>query len=69
MQNNSVEINTYDGYILRIDCLKAEEGITTTVWGKHCIDALALDDLLKYARLVLSGELQMWVDGHDTFET
>ena len=69
MQNNSVEINTYDGYILRIDCLKAEEGITTTVWGQHYIDSLALDDPLKYARLVLSGELQMWVDGHDSFET
>ena len=45
MQNNSVEINTYDGYILRIDCLKAEDDITTTVWGQHCIDVLALDSL------------------------
>ena len=54
MQNNSVEINTYDGYILRIDCNKAEQGITTTPSGQHCIDASALDDPLKYAWLALS---------------
>lgn len=69
MKDNSIEINTYDGYILRIDCNKAEQGIISTPWGQHCMDALALDNPLKYARLVLSGEMKMWVDAHDTFET
>ena len=33
MQNNSIEVNTYEGYILRIDCNKVEQGIITTPWG------------------------------------
>lgn len=67
MQNNSVEINTYDGYILRIDYNKAEQGITTIPWGQHCIDALALDDSLEYVRLALSGKMKVWADAQDTF--
>lgn len=66
MQDNSIEMNTYDGYILHIDCNKAEQGIITTPWEQHCMDALALDNPLKYARLILSGK--MWVDAHNTFE-
>lgn len=65
MQNNSVEINTYDGYILRIDCNKAEEGLQTTIWGQHCIDALALDNPLEYARLVLKCEIETWANMQD----
>lgn len=68
MQNNTIEINTYDGYILRIDCNKAEQGISTTPWGQHCIDAMALDNPLEYARFALSGEMKIWVDAQGTFE-
>lgn len=68
MQNNSIEVNTYEGYILRIDCNKVEQGIITTPWGQHCIDALALDDPLEYTRLILDGEMQTWVNEQDTFE-
>lgn len=31
MHNNSIEIDTYEEYILRIDCNKAEEGLQTTI--------------------------------------
>lgn len=68
MQNNSIEINTCDAYTLRIDCNKAEQGIATTQWGQYCIDALALNDPLEYARLALSGEMKVWADTQDTFE-
>lgn len=30
MLHNSIDITTFDGYILRIDCEKAEEGLKTT---------------------------------------
>jgi hypothetical protein len=30
MYHNSVDITTFDGYLLRIDCNKAEDGLTTT---------------------------------------
>ena len=30
MYHNSIDITTFDGYILRIDCNKAEEGLKTT---------------------------------------
>jgi hypothetical protein len=30
MYHNSIDIATYAGYILRIDCGKAEEGLKTT---------------------------------------
>lgn len=30
MYHNSIDITTFDSYILRIDCNKAEEGLKTT---------------------------------------
>lgn len=51
IQNNSVEINTYDGYILCSNT--AEEGLQTTIWGQHCIDTLALDNPLECATEVI----------------
>ena len=30
MLHNSIDVTTFDGYILRIDCEKAEEGLKTT---------------------------------------
>ena len=34
--HNSIDICTYAGYILRIDCAKAEEGLKTTP-NSECI--------------------------------
>ncbi|MCI8507678.1 MAG: toxin-antitoxin system protein [Lachnospiraceae bacterium] len=65
MQNNSIETNTYEGYILQINCNKAETGLKTTPWSQHCLDALALDNPLEYARMALNGEFQGWIDSID----
>ena len=65
---NSIDINYYDGYILRIDCNQAESGIRTTPDSQRCLIALAIDNPLGYARLTLDGEMQAWVDAEDSLE-
>ncbi len=66
--HNSIDINHYDGYILRIDCNQAESGIQTTPNSQRCLNALAIDNPLEYARLALDGEMQAWVDAEDNLE-
>lgn len=68
MYHNSIDINTYAGYILRIDCNKAEEGLHTTGCSQCALNALAIDEPLEYAQLALEGNLQMWVDAEDGLE-
>lgn len=65
---NSIEITTFDNILLRVDCNKAEEGIRTTPGSQCALNALAIDEPLEYARLVLDGEMQMWVDAEDSLE-
>ncbi len=60
--HNSIDIYTYAGYFLRIDCNKAEEGLKTTPYSECALNALAIDEPLEYARLYLKGSMQMWVD-------
>lgn len=57
-----------DGYLLRIDCNKTEDGLKTTPCSQCALDALAIDEPLEYARLALDGNLQMWVDAEDSLE-
>lgn len=66
--HNSIDINHYNGYILRIDCNQAESGIQTTPNSLRCLNALAIDNPLEYARLALDGEMQAWVDAEDSLE-
>ena len=66
--HNSIDINHYNGYILRIDCNQAESGIQTTPNFQRCLNALAIDNPLEYARLALDGEMQAWVDAEDSLE-
>ena len=47
MYHNSIDITTFDGYILRIDCNKAEKGLKNTAWTDHVLNALAIDNLLE----------------------
>ena len=65
---NSIDITTFDNILLRIDCNKAEEGIRTTPGSQCALNALAIDEPLEYARLVLDGELQLWVDAEDSLD-
>lgn len=47
LKHNSIDITTFDGYILRIDCNKAEKGLKNTAWTDHVLNALAIDNLLE----------------------
>ena len=65
---NSIVVNTFQNYILRIDCNKAEDGLKTTPCSQNSLNALAIDEPLEYARLALDGEMQAWVDAIDSLE-
>ena len=67
-QANSIDVTTFENYILRIDCNKAEDGLKTTSCSQNSLIALALDEPLEYARLALDGEMQAWVDAIDSLE-
>ena len=60
---NSIDVTTFESYILRIDCSKAEDGLRTTPCSQ-----LAIDEPLEYARLALDGEMQAGVDAIDSLE-
>ncbi|MCD7725071.1 MAG: DUF6061 family protein [Clostridiales bacterium] len=62
---NTIDINYYEGYILRIDCGKAEENLITTPNSQRMLDALAIDNPIEYARLYLNSEMQDWVIAAD----
>ena len=62
---NSIDITTFDNMLLRIDCNKTEDGLKTTPNSQYALNALALDNPLEYARLVLDNELQVWIDAED----
>ena len=67
-QTNNIDIITFGGYILRIDCNKAEEGLKTTPNSQCALNALAIDEPLEYARIALDGEMQALVDAIDIIE-
>ena len=66
IHHNSIDVYTYAGYFLRIDCNKAEEGLKTTPCSECALNALAIDEPLEYARLYLDGNMQMWVNAEDS---
>ena len=68
LYHNSIDINAYAGYILLIDCKKSEDGLKTKPGSQCALNALVIDEPLKYARLALEGNLQMWVDAEDSLE-
>ena len=59
---NSIDINHYEGYIIRIDCGKAEEGLKITPGHEGILNALAIDNPLEYATIYLEGSMQSWMD-------
>ena len=68
MYHNSIDITTFDGYILRIDCKKAEKELKTTAWTDHVLNAMAIDNPLEYARLYLSNEMQIFIDAENSLD-
>lgn len=65
---NSIDVTTFENYILRIYYNKAEEGLKTTPCSQNSLDALAIDEPLEYARLALDGEMRAWVDAIDSLD-
>ena len=68
MLHNSIDVTTFDGYVLRIDCGKAEEGLKTTPCSECTLNALAIDNPLEYATLYLEGGMQTWIAAEDSLE-
>lgn len=68
MIHNCIDVTTFDGYILRIDCSKAEKGLKTTPCSECALNALAIDNPLEYATLYLDGCMQIWIDAEDSLE-
>ena len=66
MYHSSIDVTTFENYILRIDCNKAEDGLKTTPCSQNLLNTLAIDEPLEYARLALDGEMQAWVDVIDS---
>ena len=67
-QTNSIDITTFENYILRIDCNKTEDALESPPCSQNSLNALAIDEPLEYARLALDGEMQAWVDAIDSLE-
>lgn len=68
MHYNSIDITTFYGYILRIDCNRAEEGLKTTAWIDHLLNVMALDNPHEYAKLYLNNEMQIFIDTKDNLD-
>ena len=68
INHNSIDIYTYAGYFLRIDCNKAEERLKTTPCSECALNALAIDKPIEYARLYLEGSMQIWVETEDSLD-
>lgn len=64
-KHNSIDINHCNGYIVRIDCCKAEKGLKITPGHEGILDALAIDNPLEYAVMYLEGSMQSWVDSEN----
>ena len=65
-QRNSIDVYTSAGYMLRIDCWKAEKNLKITPGSDCVLNALAIDKPVEYAKLYLDGTMQIWVDAEGT---
>lgn len=61
-KKNSVDVNTFENYIIRLDCGKIEERLHITAGGQCELNALAVDHPLEYAVMALEGSMQSWLD-------
>ena len=50
---NSIDVTTFQGYVLRLNCGKVEERLRLTPGGQCELNALAIDKPLQYAVMVL----------------
>ena len=58
MLYNCIDVTTFDGYVLRIDCEKAEEGLNTTPCSECALNALPLQISGRFIRTVVKFFIQ-----------
>lgn len=59
---NSIDVTTFQGHVLKLDCGKVEERLRLIPGGQCELNALAIDAPLRYAVMALEGSMQSWVD-------
>ena len=59
MLHNCIDVTTFDGYILRIDCGKAEEGLKTTPYPECALIAFPQSIRKTYPSKLISS-IQLW---------
>ena len=59
---NSIDVTTFQGYVLRLDCGKVEKRLRLTPGGQCELNALAIDEPLQYVVMALEGSMQSRVD-------
>ena len=65
-QNNIVNVIHYDtNHILSLDGGKWEQGLRITPNSQGKMDALAIEDPVEHVRMMLGGEIQVWLDALD----
>lgn len=65
-QNNTVNVVHLDnGLIISLDCGKWEQNLRTSPNSQGRMDALAIENPVEYVRLMLDGEMQVWLDAWD----
>lgn len=60
-----MEVYFEDNCIISLDCGKWKSGLRTTPNSQGRMDALAIDDPVEYVKLMLGGEMQVWLDALD----
>ena len=45
-----------------------EEGLKTTAWTDHVLNAMAIDNPPENARLYLNNEMQIFIDAEDSLD-
>ena len=65
-QNNTVNVVYLDNsLIISLDCGKWEQNLRTSPNSQGRMDALAIENPIEYVRLMLNGEMQVWLDAWD----
>lgn len=75
MLHNCIDVTTFDGQILRIDCGKAEKGLKTTPCSECALNTLAMGTPLNMQSigipmdlLYFEGSMQIWIDAENSLE-
>lgn len=63
MDTGCIEVNFSDGSMLSIDCEKVENTYARTMSDCSELDWLIYNKPLEYVQLVLTGEIEAYVDG------